>query len=111
MIVGMKNENNDSEAVTRGILRETLSAALDGVVTKISAKIDEKIDGAIGDLAIMVEKGFQGMTKQVDGQFDKVFSELRDIHKEIEVNKLKTQGDIAGIDFRVGKLEKKAGLS
>jgi archaellum component FlaC len=128
----MKNKNNDSEVVTRGILRETLGVALDDVVTKISAKIDEKIDGAIGNLAIMVEKGFQGMTKQIesrfeqvdrrfekmdarfekiDGQFGKVFSELKDIHKEIGVNKLKTNGDVAGLDFRVGKLEKKAGLS
>jgi DNA anti-recombination protein RmuC len=156
----MKNKNNDSEVVTQKILRETLSFALDDVVIKISAKIDEKIDGAIGDLAIMVEKGFQGMTKQmdekfervdtrfeqvdrrfekiddnfekidrkfekidgqfkkvdgqfkkIDGQFDKVFSELKETRKEIGVNELKTRGDVAGLDFRVGKLEKKAGLS
>jgi len=45
--------------------------------------------------------------KKVDGHFEKVFSEFKDVHKEIGVNKLKTQGDIAGLDFRAGKLEKK----
>ena len=49
--------------------------------------------------------------EKVDSQFGKVFSELKDIHKEIGVNKLQTQGDAAGLDFRVGKLEKKAELS
>jgi chaperonin cofactor prefoldin len=105
---------------------------LDDAVAKINAKTDEKVDGVIGDLAIMVEEGFQGMAKQmddrfeqvdvrfekidaqfkkIDGQFDKVFSELKETRKEIGVNELKTRGDVAGLDFRVGKLEKKAGLS
>jgi septation ring formation regulator EzrA len=141
----IKKQKDNDAAVTKGML--------DDAVAKISAKIDEKIDGAIGDLAIMVEKGFQGMTKQmdekfervntrfeqvdrrfeqvdvrfeqidrkfekidvqfkrVDDQFDKVFSELKETRKEIGVNELKTRGDVAGLDFRVGKLEKKAGLS
>jgi chaperonin cofactor prefoldin len=128
----MKNKNNDSEVVTQGVLRETFRVALDDVVTKISAKIDEKIDTAIGDLAIMVEKGFQGMTEQmndkfeqvdkrfekidkrfeqIDRRFDKITSELKDIHKEIGVNELKTRGDVAGLDFRMGKVEKKVGIS
>jgi BMFP domain-containing protein YqiC len=126
----IKKQKDNDAAVTKGML--------DDAVAKISAKIDEKVDGAIGDLAIMVEKGFQGMAKQmdsrfeqvdrkferidgkfekidaqfkkVDGQFDKVFSELKETRKEIGVNELKTRGDVAGLDFRVGKLEKKAGL-
>jgi archaellum component FlaC len=127
----IKKQKDNDAAVTKGML--------DDAVVKISAKIDEKVDGAIGDLAIMVEKGFQGMTKQmdsrfeqvdrrfeqvdrkfekidgqfkkVDDQFDKVFSELKEVRKEIGVNELKTRGDVAGLEFRVGKLEKKAGLS
>jgi hypothetical protein len=119
----IKKQKDNDAAVTKGML--------DDAVAKISAKIDEKVDGAIGDLAIMVEKGFQGMAKQmdsrfeqvdvrfekidaqfkkIDGQFDKVFSELKETRKEIGVNELKTRGDVAGLDFRVGKLEKKAGL-
>jgi hypothetical protein len=37
-----------------------------------------------------------------------MFSELKEIRKEINVNNLKTKGDIASLDFRVGKLEKNA---
>lgn len=140
----IKKQKDNDAAVTKGML--------DAAVAKISAKIDEKVDGAISDLAIMVEKGFQGMAKQmnekfeqvdtrfeqvdsrfekiddkfekidrkfekidsrfkkIDGQFDKVFSELKETRKEIGVNELKTRGDVAGLDFRVGKLEKKAGV-
>jgi hypothetical protein len=125
MLVGMINKNNDNEVpVTRGFLRE----ALDDVVTKISAKIDEKIDAAIGDLAIMVEKGFQGMTKQIDERFAQVdarFSkmdirlervekdisaislELKETRKEIAVNDRRARADGAALDLRVNKLEKR----
>ncbi len=117
-------------AVTKGMLDDAV-AKISAMVAKIDEKIDTKIDAAIGSFAIMVEKGFQGMAKQmdsrfeqvdrrfekidaqfkkVDDQFDKVFSELKETRKEIGVNELKTRGDVAGLDFRVGKLEKKVGL-
>ncbi len=130
----IKKQKDNNAAVTKGMLDD----ALDEVVEKISAKIDEKVDSAIGDLAIMVEKGFQGMAKQmddrfeqvdvrfeqidrrfekiddqfkkVDGRFNEVFSELKEARKEIGVNELKMRGDMAGLDFRVGKSEKKTGL-
>jgi polyhydroxyalkanoate synthesis regulator phasin len=84
----------------------------------------------IDRLAIMIEEGFSAMAKQtdllaltarvdrlesrlgifeksVDVRFDAVFSELKEIRKEIKVNNLKTEGNITSLDFRVGKLEKK----
>lgn len=82
-------------------------------------------------LAIMVEKGFESMVKKedlfadsvdkrfddidkrfnsVDKRFDGIVVELKEIHKEINVNDLKHRGDIASLDFRVSKLEKKTGL-
>ncbi|HUC01960.1 MAG TPA: hypothetical protein VMA75_03570 [Candidatus Paceibacterota bacterium] len=91
------------------------------------------LDSAIGGLAIMIEKGFAATARQTDllalakrvdrlearfdkfeksvnARFDAVFAELKEIRKELDVAKLKTQGDIASLDFRVSKLEKKAGL-
>jgi hypothetical protein len=104
----IKNIKDDNAVVTKGML-----------------------DAAIGGLAIMIEKGFAAMakredllalTKRVDrlevrfdkfekstnGRFDRVFSELKEIRKELTVNNLKTKGDIASLDFRIGKLEKNA---
>jgi hypothetical protein len=124
----MKNKSNDSEVVTRGILRETLSLALDDVVMKISTKIGEKVDEAVGNLAIMTEKGFVAVAKdissltnrmdkfeksvngrfeKVEGQIGQLSGELKEVRKEIKINNLKTQGDTASLDFRVSKLEKK----
>jgi hypothetical protein len=104
----IKNTKDDNAVVTKGML-----------------------DAAIGSLAIMIEKGFAAMAKQEDllalakrvdhleirfnkfekiakVRFDSMFSELKEIRKEINVNNLKTKGDIASLDFRVGKLEKNA---
>lgn len=99
MLVSMKTKNNN-EVVTRGILRETLDETLDKrfeefavrienniitkVTTNIEAKIDEKIDKSIGDLAIMVQKGFMAvtgdihaLTERVDAH-DKEFKKIND---------------------------------
>ena len=106
----INNKNNSDLPVTKGML-----------------------DSAIGGLAIMIEKGFAATAKQsdllalakrvdrlearldkfeksVNARFDALISELKEIRKEVNVNKLKAQGDIASLDFRVSKLEKKAGL-
>jgi uncharacterized protein YaaN involved in tellurite resistance len=130
----MINTNEDKNAVvTRGILDEAM------------AKMEAKIDAAVGSLAIMVEKGFAGMAKDfakltarvdkvearldkiearldkielrltaveknVDARFEAVFLELKDIRKEISIDQHKTRADVAGLEFRVDKLEKKVGL-
>lgn len=54
-----------------------------------------------------LESRLGSFEKRVDARFDTVFSELKEIRKEINVNNLKTQADIASLDFRVSKLEKK----
>lgn len=63
---------------------------------------------------ISIDKRFDDIDKRfnaVDKRFDGIVVELKEIRKEINVNDLKHRGDIASLDFRVGKLEKKAGLS
>ena len=69
----------------------------------------EKIDDKFEKIDHKFEK-INVQFKKVEDQFGKVFSELKEVRKEIGVNELKTRGDVAGLDFRVGKLEKKAGL-
>jgi uncharacterized coiled-coil protein SlyX len=80
----------------------------------------------IDKLAIMIQEGFMAMAKQedllaltermdkfeknVDMHFNAVLSEQKEIRKEIKVNDLKNRGDGASLDFRVSKLEKKAGF-
>lgn len=115
----MKTKNS-GDVVTKGML--------DDAVAKISAKVDVKVDAAIGSLATMIEKGFtatardislltarvdrlearfEKFEKSVNVRFDGVLAELKEIRKEIKVNDLKTRADIAGLDLRVSKLEKK----
>ena len=87
----------------------------------------------IDKLAIMVQEGFMAMAKQedllalagrldkfeesinvhfdkVDKHFGEMSLELKEIRKEVCVNELKNRGDVASLDFRVNKLEKKAGF-
>jgi hypothetical protein len=87
----------------------------------------------IDKLAIMIQEGFMAMARkedlmaleermdrfeknvnirfeQVDKRFGEMTLELKEIRKEIGVNNLKTRGDITSLDFRVNKLEKKAGF-
>jgi hypothetical protein len=80
----------------------------------------------IDKLAVMIQEGFMAAAKQedlmaltermdkfeknVDMRFNAVLSEQKEIRKEIKVNDLKNRGDVASLDFRVSKLEKKAGF-
>lgn len=56
------------------------------------------------------EKNVNIRFEQVDKRFGEMTLELKEIRKEIGVNNLKTRGDITSLDFRVNKLEKKAGF-
>jgi hypothetical protein len=154
----IKNLKANDAPITKGVLDEALGKMGAELIFKIGEVVNEKIESAIGSLAIMVEEGFQGMAaqmnekfaqiderfkqvdkrfaqiderfvqiekrfeqvdrrfaqidgqfKQIDIQFGRVFSELKDVRKEVGVNNLKTRGDVAGIDLRIEKLEKKAG--
>ena len=110
---------------------EDLAVKINASFEILSEKMDSKIDTAIGSLAIMIEKGFEATAKDfanlaervdrvelrldefeksVDARFASVFSELKEIRKELAANNLKTKGDVASLDFRVGRLEKKVGL-
>ena len=115
-MVNNNNNNNDEVPVTRGFLRETLQVALDNVVTRISAKIDEKIDTAIGDLAIMVEKGFQGMGKQIDERFAQVdvrfvqidarFDKMDERFAQMDARFDRMDARFAKMDIRFERVEK-----
>jgi DNA anti-recombination protein RmuC len=78
---------------------------LENRMDKFEGRMD-KLEGQMDKLEGRMDK----FENSVNERFDKLLSELKEIRKEIKMNNLKTQGDIASLDFRIGKLEKKVGL-
>jgi hypothetical protein len=76
MMVNMKTKMNDNEVVTRCILRESFqefAVQLGEIIDKklfefqvrFEAKMDLKIDTKVGELAIMIQKGFAAISKDI----------------------------------------------
>ncbi|HUC01585.1 MAG TPA: hypothetical protein VMA75_01640 [Candidatus Paceibacterota bacterium] len=113
---------------------EDLAVKIDDVQTKmggLATHVDEKIDESVGNLAIMVQKGFAETAKQedllaltdrvklieerLDGHdkefrgmhqnFDMIFQELKAIRQEMK--EADTRADVVDLQLRVAKLEKK----
>lgn len=99
------------------------------IVERMTEKIDGSIDRAVGGLAIMVQKGFEGVAtdikalnvritaletrlskfeKYVENRFDAIAQELKDIRKQIA--QVDTRAEVVDLGLRVDKIEKKLGL-
>jgi hypothetical protein len=77
-----------------------------GVLRAVNAYWNDNIEVRLDAFEKSVDVRFN----VVDTRFDAILLELKEIRKEIEVNERKTRGDVASIDLRVSKLEKKVGL-
>ena len=104
--------------------RDELDAKIDPLATR--ANVDAKIDTAVGNFAIMVEKGFASMGKTIEDlrseltvrmdkmekymedRFDATFHEFQEVKDRIK--EIDVRADVVDLQLRVAKLEKKVRL-
>jgi|GEM_PF-734484 hypothetical protein len=115
MLIGMIKTKNDDEVVTKGWFREAMKEAIDEfaiIVNKGFVGMESRMAKQEDLLALTArvdrfESRFDKFEKNTDGNFDKVFLELKEIRKQINNNEVDTRDDVVDIQARLTKLEKK----
>ena len=117
--------NDNNELITKGFLRDTLRVALSEFGDSLAVLINKSFQEmeswvakqedllALTDRVSKMEKRFEKHSvdsdrefKAIHKNFDIVFSELKDIRKQL--NRVDTRADVLDLQIRVGKLERKA---
>jgi len=108
----MENEN---ELLTRKVFLDGMA----GLEHFIKIDVREVVHGEIEKLALMTQKGFEGVArdiealdvrltkfeKYVENRFDAIAQELKDVRKAMA--QADTRADVVDLQLRVSKLEKK----